>query len=393
MTSTPQRGIGTAETILGAAVMVVAGVLPIALLAAFAVRIEDTLGISDAAVGAALSVFFAVSVLFAVPAGRLADRLGPTKALTVAAALTMASLLGAAGLARNYPTLLGFFVVGGIGQALAAPTANVIVAAGIRPERIGFAMGVKQASVPLGSFIAGIAVTVTADDVSWRWPFALAAVIPAIAIGNAYRIRRGGPGDVSVLPVRQGAAATVRGLWRFVAAGGLCTFTASAVTGFVVLGLVDAGYSEATAGIVLSVAGLASIAARVGSGYLKDRIQFATLHGVVVLLLSGTLGFAFMVSGLPVLVPIGAVVAFSAGWGWPALFQLSLIEMYPAAPGAATGVARLGLAGGNSIGPLFFGIMFELYGYRTGWAIAGLGMVAAAWAVRAAGKHAARMAA
>lgn len=361
--------------------MIVASVMPIALLAAFAVRIEASLGISDAQVGAALSVYFGVSVLFAIWGGRFADRLGPTRALVLASSLTSVALIGSAGVARSYPMLLAFFAVGGIGQAVAAPTANVILAAGVRVERIGLAMGIKQASVPLGAFIAGMAVALTAADLSWRAPFAIAVAIPALAMVNGTRLRLPA---VTRREVGGARRATLRDMWRYPLAGGLSTLSASAVTGFVVLGLVDAGYAESTAGFVLTISGFGSLAVRIGSGYLKDRFRFQAVHAVMVLLGCGAAGFLLLTSGWGILVPVGAVVAFSAGWGWPAMFQLSIVERFPDSPGAATGVARLGLAGGNSLGPLLFGILFQSVGYRIGWTIAAAGMAVAVLAVRAA---------
>lgn len=384
------RPLGTAGTVMSAAAIVVSGAMPVALLAAFAVRIEQSLSISDAQVGAALSLYFGVSVAFAISAGRLADSLGPPRALSLAAGLTIVSLLGAATLARTYPVLLAFFVVGGIGQALAAPTSNVILADGVRAERIGIAMGFKQASVPLGSLIAGIAITFMAAGISWRWPFAFAALIPAIAIVNAIRIHPASPTKTKVSRSSAAKPVTVGQVWRFGLAGGLSTFTASAMTGFLILGLVDAGYVESAAGIVLTVSALGSIAVRIGSGYLRDRLQFSAASGAAVLLGCGALGFLLAVSSSGFLVPIGAVIAYSAGWGWPAMFHLALVEMYPSSPGAATGIARVGLAGGNSVGPLFFGVVFETAGYRVGWSIAGLGMVGAGVAIWWASFHAAR---
>ena len=70
----PGTPAAMARTVFAAAAMIVASVLPIALLAAFAVRVERSLSITDAQVGAALSMFFGVSVVFAVWGGRLADR-------------------------------------------------------------------------------------------------------------------------------------------------------------------------------------------------------------------------------------------------------------------------------------------------------------------------------
>lgn len=379
----------TAATVFSAAVMVVSGALPIALLAAFAVRIENTLGITDAQVGGALSTFFGVSVAFSIIAGRLADRLGPIRALALSAGLTLIALVGGAVLAQSYPALLACYAVGGVGQAVAAPTSNVILAAGVRHERIGLAMGFKQAAVPLASLMSGVAVSLTASSVSWRWSFAAAAAIPAIAMASITRNRP--VGALTSASTADGRAREdVHRMWPYAVAGGMSTFCASAITGFVVLGLVDAGYAESAAGLVLTTAGVCAIGVRVASGLLRDRLQFSSVRAVVVLLLFGAVGFVMLVTSIRFLVPVGAVIAYGAGWGWPAMFHLTLVERHPTAPGAATGVARVGLAGGNSLGPLFFGVVFTSFGYRIGWIVAGFGMLVSAMLMRHAGRSAQR---
>lgn len=383
---TARPGLGSVASTANAALIVVCGVMPIALLAAFAVRIEETLSISDARVGALLSIYFGVSVALAVPAGRLADRLGPKRATIVAATLTATALLGTAALAESYPVMIGFFIIGGAGQSLAAPTSNVVLAGGTTEGRLGVSMGIKQSSVPLGSFIAGLAVAATASG-GWRWPFALAALIPAAAVLSTFAKRpaverRGRESADDSMQI-----ATLRKMWRFTLGAALSTFTASAIVGFLVLGLVDGGLGEGNAGVVLTIAGLMSVSVRIGSGLLRDRLQFKSVTAVSVLLLVGAGGFLLLTTAWTPLAIAGAVVAYGAGWGWPAMYHLALVEKYPMSPGRATGFARLGLAGGNSAGPLVFGILFETLGYRVGWLIAGIGMVGAAMLIRSAGSH------
>lgn len=371
-----------------AALMVVSGVMPIALLAAFAVRIEDALGISDAQIGGAISVYFGVSVAAAIPAGRFADRLGPRRSALVAAAMTGTALLGTAGLASSYPILLAFFVIGGAGQSLAAPTSNVILAAAVDDSRLGISMGLKQSSVPLGSLIAGAALALTPTDVSWRWPFVAALIVPSVAVLASRVITINRTAGARRSSPRGNETATMRTMWPLAVGAALSTFSASAITGFIVLGLVDGGLTEARAGVVLTVAGLTSVLIRISSGFLRDLLELRASRGVVFLLVTGAVGYGLAVTGVDFLLLFGAVLAYGAGWGWPALFHLSLVEMYPASPGAATGIARVGLAGGNTLGPLFFGLVFERVGYRFGWTLAASGMLVAAGVIaRATREH------
>ncbi|MDQ3931548.1 MAG: hypothetical protein M3252_01730, partial [Actinomycetota bacterium] len=62
----------------------------------------------------------------------------------------------------------------------------------------------------------------------------------------------------------------------------------------------------------------------------------------------------------------------AAGWGWAGLLFLSLIRASPGAPGAAAGVGVAGLASGNGLGPLLFGVTAQTVSYNAAWASAAM---------------------
>lgn len=86
---------------------------------------------------------------------------------------------------------------------------------------------------------------------------------------------------------------------------------------------------------------------------------------------------------LPLLV-VGAVGAFAGGWGWTGLLFLTLVRANPSAPGAGAGLGLLGLAIGNGLGPLAFGVAAEQLSFTVAWAgaavLAGAGAVLARFA-------------
>ena len=71
------------------------------------------------------------------------------------------------------------------------------------------------------------------------------------------------------------------------------------------------------------------------------------------------------------LLVIGTVLAFGAGWGWPGLFNFTIVRSNAGAPAAATGITQTGASGGAALGPLLFGIVLQATGYTTAWIFCG----------------------
>ena len=92
---------------------------------------------------------------------------------------------------------------------------------------------------------------------------------------------------------------------------------------------------------------------------------------MVVLLVSGSLGFALLATGEAVLFVVGVFAAFALGWGWPGLFNLAVVDLNREAPGAATGVTQTGIYVGAAAGPAAYGLVSEEYGYSTAWVVSG----------------------
>ena len=72
---------------------------------------------------------------------------------------------------------------------------------------------------------------------------------------------------------------------------------------------------------------------------------------MVLLLLAGSVGFALMAVDAVAPFVVGALVGFMLGWGWPGLFNLSVVQSHRETPGAATGVSQSGIYVGAAGGP------------------------------------------
>ena len=66
----------------------------------------------------------------------------------------------------------------GIGQTLANPATNKMIAHEVPPGRRGLITGIKQSGVQAGAFVAGVAFPAAAVAVGWRSvPLAVAVVM------------------------------------------------------------------------------------------------------------------------------------------------------------------------------------------------------------------------
>jgi len=161
------------------------GTLPVFLTGALAVQIGRDLTFTPSRLGAASGVFFAAAALGSALMGRLAERVGPGRAMRAAALLSMV-LQATIAVTPGYLALLASLAVAGFGNALAQVGSNLLLAKGIPPERQGWALALKQAGVPAGTLLGGLAVPLLGVTVGWRWAY----VAGAIGAAALERVRR-----------------------------------------------------------------------------------------------------------------------------------------------------------------------------------------------------------
>lgn len=350
------------------------GTLPVFLTGALAVQIGRDLPFGPTRIGVASGVFFGAAAIGSAAMGRVAERIGPGRAMRSAAtgsSLLMASLA----LAPDYGSMLALLTVAGFGNALAQVGSNLLVARAVAPERQGWALALKQAGVPAGTMLGGLAVPLLGVTVGWRWAFAagsVGALAAAIAVPvsvvapGGRRTERGRTGDVPLGPLVLLAVAVA------FAAGANGTLSS-----FVVSAGVDAGMGEAAAGLVLTFGSLAGISMRLLMGRRADRRGGRHLPVVSLLMIGGAGGYLLLAPGTVPTHLLGAFVAFGSGWAWPGLFNLSIVRLNPGAPAAATGITQTGVYVGALAGPVLFGVVVDQAGYPLAWSLAGVSLALA----------------
>ncbi len=350
-------------------------ILPLSLAGALAVQVGEDLAVSPSALGAASSAFFGAAFLVSPLAGALVERIGARAAMRLSLVLVGIVLVAIGTSAHSLPVLFGLLALGGAGNALAQPATNLYLAQRVVRRRQGTAYGVKQSAIPASGLLAGLAVPALGLTVGWRWAFVLFA-LPAVALA----LRTPGGLERPDWPSPTGCSAALPRTFLLVMAlgAGLAAACASTLAIFLVAGAVDAGWSEAQAGLVFAAASATGVLARVVAGVRADHRNGRHLEVMATMLLLGALGFVGLATGQQVLYALGALVAFGLGWGWPGLLILSVVQMSPASPAAATALTQMGTSAGAVIGPFAFGVLVDRTSYPVGWGVAGGGLAVAA---------------
>ncbi len=347
--------------------------IPVFLVGGLAVQIGDELHLSPAGLGLAVSAYFGASALASLPAGALVERYGSARVSRAGILLAAVSLFGVAVAASALWSLIAILALGAGANAMGQLGSNTSLSRHVPARRQGLSFGVKQAAIPVGTLLAGIAVPTIALTIGWRWAFVLAGVLALAAIGlvpgEPGRPRRtGGPEEK-----RATGALIVMGLSATLAAG-----SANALGTFLVDSAVARGIAPGPAGLSLTLGGAVCITARIAGGWQADLRPGRQIGVIAALLASGATGLVLL--AIPGTLPliIGVVLAFGLGWSWPGLLNFAVVRLHPQAPAAATSITQTGVYAGGCVGPLGLGALAAAAGYPTMWVVAAIAMLTAA---------------
>lgn len=368
-----------------AVAVTVVGLLPVYLLGGLAVQVRADLDFGRSGLGALVAAFFLGAALGSVLGGRWADRSDPTRVMRAAVVASLAALAGAA--AAPAPLLLGCaLVLGGVASGLGQPASNALIARAVAAQRRGTAYGAKQAAIPAGVLIGGLAVPVFGVTVGWRWAYVAAAVLALVV--TLLLPRRTVPAAVDGRgPAGLATAARAAGPYRLVPLVVLAVGTTlgagvgNSFGTFFVETAVAAGRSPTSAGLLAAVGSGLGVLSRLGLGVMADRREHRWLLVVAAMMLAGIPASILLALGAPAALLPAVVLAYGVGWAWAGLLTHAVALMHPEAPGRATGVTQSGVAFGGALGPLGFGWLADAASLAAAWWVTGLLAALAASAV------------
>ena len=334
--------------------------------------LRDEYGLSIAEIGVVLTSEWVGTLATLLLWGLAADRVGERIVLTAGLGLC-AGVLALAAFARSFVELVALLALAGAaGVGVNSASGRAVMHWFDTTER-GFALGLRQAAIPLGGLVSAVALPQFGVRAAFLF---LAAICVAGAVAGALVIRDA-PG-----PIRRhdetAAPWTLRDprLWRVCIGSGLYLVAQVAVIGFVVLFLHDErGFSAGAAGAVLAAAQIGAVVLRVAVGRWSDALRARVVPLRRVGLASfATVALSAALLGAPgvVLVPV-LVAAGAVSMAWNGLSFTAAAELAGAArSGSAIGVQQTVLSAIGVGTPVAFAATVGILGWRAAFAIAAL---------------------
>lgn len=375
----------TVRTTAATATALACALVPVFLFGALSELIRADLGFDEAGVGAGVTVFFVAAGLGAVPAGHVTERVGPRVAMLLGASIAGTASLGIGVLAQSWWHAAPLLALAGSAVGLIDTGGARAFADVVPTRRQGLAFGIKEASVPAASMLAGAAVPLLGLTVGWRATFALGLLlVPLVWVVLPPQVGTHARATTVTDPQRPSRSTLVLIAIGSAAGTGAATATAS----FLVPAATVAGLSVGVAGTLLAVGSLLSIGVRVVAGHVADRSSpHRDLTVTAAMLAVGALGPLLLATDLRTAALAGGLVALGAGWGWTGLVFLSAVRADPTAPAAAAGIVLAGLSTGGALGPVAFGVIVSQAGYPAAWVTAAVSMAVGASAIQAASRR------
>jgi MFS family permease len=280
--------------------------------------------------------------VFSPSVGRLADRFGPRKIIIPAAIIFGVMLIAFKFISTNLWQLYAAFIFAGIIGSAAAPVPYGKVVSNWFDKRRGLALGVTMIGIALGAIVMPPAAQRLITLVGWRGTYAIVGCavllisVPIISIflkdspqemgllpdGDlpSQEISRDAsiPVTTSIenagVPLREALRSKI--FWLLAFGFSLIAISVHGCVIHLVPLLTDRGISPEKAALASSIVGVAVLFARVGSGYLMDRLYapyvaalfFGSVAGGIALLWSGLTGATVYAAALLVGLGLGAEV-------------------------------------------------------------------------------------
>ncbi len=345
--------------------------------------LKEAFSLSYAELGFLMTVFFVVSGIGQALAGFVVDRVGARTVLFAGVACLGLSAL-ALSQAQNYAMLLAGSMLAGLGNSVFHPADFTLLNKRVSTPRLGHAFSVHGISGNLGWAAAPVFLTTLAGLFGWRMALLAAAFIPFAVLLLLFLYRD----LLQTDEVRSVMAASTHAdkghildFMRLPVVWGCFAFffiTAMALGGIQsfsspsLRALYGMSLASATAGYAAYM--LASAAGMVWGGFLAAK---TTRHERII-------AFAFTVAGIFALViatgivsPLTAVVlmgalGFGAGIAGPSRDLLIRAAAPKNATGRVYGVVYSGLDIGLSVSPLLFGALMDAD--HPAWVFIGIGV-------------------
>ncbi len=361
--------------------------------AALAGFLQRDFRLSAAETGLLITATYGAAVLSLLFVGDLLDRRSERVIIGIGGAIGFAALMLAT-LSDSFGLLLLCLFVAGLGFSATQPGGSKSVSAWFRGDRLGLAMGIRQAGLPLGGAVAAAILPAVAAAWSWRAAFVAGAVATLAGALLFALVYRPPPEESAAAPRRApltyaAVSRLLRQPWmRNAMLAGLALVSAQyAILTWLMLYLRDSQHIPLTRGAwLLFLAQAVGAAGRVVLAALSDRTpasRFRLLTVSMIAIAAGALVLIVLPAGTPE--PVLALLALWLGFfglGWYGPWVAYLAETAPTDKvGLTLGAAMATNQIGIMAAPPLLGLVHDLTGsYAALWGCV-VGVLAVAYGV------------
>ncbi len=328
--------------------------------------LREEFGVSFAALGALVGVFYISSGIAQFAAGFAVDRVGARPVLLAGIALLAGGTV-LAGLVPGYGWLYPLVAVMGVGNSVFHPADFAILNAKVAPRRLGHAYSTHGVGGNLGWALAPVVSYSLGLAFGWRLALVAMGLLGLVVLGLLATQRaslRCGHQAGGVTHTLAGSLALFR------QAAILMCFAYFAINTIATLGLqtfaptvlnvafavpLTVGASALTAFLLGSTAGIVAGGVFASRSERHDRIASAGLLAAALLVLL----LATWPPALAALLPLFALTGFALGATGPSRDLIVRGATPPGAAGRVYGFVYSGLDVGGLLGPVWFGLLLD----------------------------------
>lgn len=343
----------------------------------------EGLGLTRFQVAFLVPSIYLSGLLFSLPGGRLADRLGVRPSFLGGLAVAAIGLLAAA-LAPGFLAFLFCLFVAGSGWSVVNPALGKAIMDVFPVSERGIAMGVKQMGLTLGGLVAALALPAIAATLGWRYAVGACSVIVAVPVALGWRplaaFNAGARGAASFAGPGDAASswwwARRPALVIFFATGLVLGMVQGAVLSYLPLFTIQAlGFDKIGAGLLVAASQAGGAVSRLVLGAASDR--WAAGRRSLWLAFTGAVGaviFSVYAVWPATSAGVAGMLAFATGvgaYGWVGIFFVISVEAGGRdQAGLLSGVAFASIVLGLLVGPPIFGLLLEGFdSYAIAWAV------------------------
>lgn len=348
---------------------------------AVALNVQSEMGLSNWQIGTLVSAAQLIPLFGLLIAGELLDRYSERFVVGVGTVIVGVSLCCAA-LANSYTELLMILVLLGFGYSTAQPGGSKSVSNWFQGSQLGFAMGIRQAGLPLGGAMAALLLPFFASQYSVQTAFlvgGLVALFGAILFVLLYKKPEISQGierkkiNLKLAAVSRLSMVTEPAMRKIMVSGASLTASQYAISVFLVLYLyTSVGLDRSTATMMFFVVLGAGIVGRVVLAAWSDHCESGRYYPVMTCL--GAVAAILML--LPFLntknlLMLSVFMAFTGffAYGWYGPWVAYIAETAPAdRKGFALGMAMTANQLSVVLIPPIIGLSRDSLGtYAYGW--------------------------